>query len=125
MSGVRQLRWVTLSRISHPAFSQAVPVQWLVRGKPHTRAWPPGLVILRHSRAMFAIQATQASRPPRSESNFFPMKLIPHGGSVTTESTESDGMVGRTSSSSPSTTWCLDSPDRTFSMLIPCPSPCP
>lgn len=98
------MRWVTLSRTSHPAFSHAVPVQWLVRGKPHTRAWPPGLVILRHSRAMFAIQAIQASRPPRSESNFTFMKLIPQGGSVTTASTELEGMVGRTSSSSPSTT---------------------
>lgn len=116
---------VILSLTSQPAFSHAIAVQWLVRGKPHTSACPPGLVTRRHSLAISVIQAIQASRPPRSESNFFPMKLIPHGGSVTTASTESDGMVGRTFSSSPSTTWCLDSPDRTFSMLIPCPSPWP
>lgn len=119
------MRWVILSLTSHPAFSQAMAVQWLVRGKPQTRACPPGLVIRRHSLAISVIQVIQASLPPRSESNFTFMKLIPQGGSVTTASTELEGRVGRTTSSSPSTTWCLDSPDRTFSMLIPCPSPCP
>ena len=103
MSGVRQLRWVILSRTSQPAFSHAMAVQWEVLGSAHTSACPPGLVTRRHSRAIPAIQLIQASRPPRSESNFIDMKLIPQGGSQTTASTELAGNVGSTTSSSPRT----------------------
>ena len=93
--------WTMQSRISSPASSSAVAVQWEVRGSAHTRAWPPGLSTRRTSHMTSVSQPTHRRRPPLSASHDLPMNEIPAGGSVTTASTLASGISFSTSRQSP------------------------